>query len=135
MNINNINAGVATMDTSPIEAPVHQAIPPDVDPVVKAEKAKILRAKEELKTYNEKPEKEPLSAEETKQITVDLNEYMNDLQTNLRFSIYEKLDHQVVVEIKNKQTDEVIKQIPSEELLELRVKMEELTGLLFDETI
>jgi flagellar protein FlaG len=41
----------------------------------------------------------------------------------------------VVVEIKNRETDEVIKQIPSEEILELRVKMEELTGMLLDEKI
>ncbi len=129
MNINNISAEVATMESPPVESSAPQAAPTIVDSVVaKAEKIKNLHAKEEVK-------KESLSAKETKQITEDLNEYMSDLQTNLRFSMYEKLDHQVVVEIKNRQTDELIKQIPSEEILELRVKMEELTGMLLDEKI
>ncbi|MCK5100867.1 MAG: flagellar protein FlaG [Desulfobacteraceae bacterium] len=127
MNINNINAGAATIESPPVEGPIPQVAPADMDSVAKAEK---IKPKEEQKT-----DTETLSTEDTVQITVDLNEYMNHLQTNLRFSMYEKLDHQVVVEIKNKETDELIKQIPSEELLEIRVKMEELTGLLLDEKI
>ncbi len=128
MNINNISAEVATMESPPVESSAPQTAPATVDSAVKAERIKNLRGKEEAKT-------ETLSAEETKEITADLNEYMSDLQTNLRFSMYEKLDHQVVVEIKNRKTDELIKQIPSEEILELRVKMEELTGMLLDEKI
>ncbi|MCD4741889.1 MAG: flagellar protein FlaG [Desulfobacteraceae bacterium] len=134
MNINNINADVATMESPPVEAPAPQAASPAIDPVAKTEKVRMLQVKEEQKA-GKANQGESLSAEETKQITEDLNEYMNDLQTNLRFSIYEKLDHQVVVEIKNRKTDELIKQIPSEEILELRVKMEELTGMLLDEKI
>lgn len=128
MNINNIGADVTTIDPLPVGATAPQAIPPDVDSVAKADKVKELRAKEEIKTKS-------LSAKETEQVTVDLNEYMTHLQTNLRFSVYEKLDHQIVVEIKNKETDELIKQIPSEEILEIRVKMQELTGMLLDEKI
>ena len=130
MNINNINAGAATMESPPVEAVAPQVISA-VDPAVKADIIQSQHAKEVQKADQDKP----LSTEETEQITVDLNGYMNHLQTNLRFSMYEKLDHQVVVEIKNKATDELIKQIPSEELLEIRVKMEELTGLLLDEKI
>lgn len=126
MNINNINSEVAVMESPPIEAPASRKATV-VEPVPKAQ---------DLKMQQEQSKKEEgLSAEITKEITTDLNEYMNSLQTNLRFSMYEKLDHQVVVEIKNKETDELIKQIPSEALLELRVKMEELSGLLFDEVI
>ena len=127
MNINNINADVATIDPSPIGGHAAKVMPSAVESVAKTEKVKP--------KGEQKPENEALSVEETEQVTIDLNEYMSDLQTNLRFSIYEKLDHQVVVEIKNKETDEVIKQIPSEEILEIRVKMEELTGMLLDEKI
>jgi len=42
---------------------------------------------------------------------------------------------QVVVKIKNKETDEVIRQILPQELLNIRENMVELTGLLFDQTI
>jgi len=123
MNTSNINAAVAKPESSSTMVPTPQAISP--------EKIKMLRPKDVQKT-DETAQDRTLSAEETAQITQDLNEYMTDLQTNLRFSMYEKLDHQVVVQVKNKETDELIKQIPSEELLELRVKMEELSGLLFD---
>ena len=133
MNINNINAGAATMESPPVEAVAPQVIS-DADSAVKTDMIQNQHAKEVQKA-DKTMEDKPLSAEETEQITVDLNEYMNHLQTNLRFSMYEKLDHQVVVEIKNKETDELIKQIPSEELLKIRVKMEELTGLLLDEKI
>jgi flagellar protein FlaG len=134
MNINNINAGAATMESPPIEASAPPVVS-DIDPAVKTDVIQSQHPKEELQADKAVQAKESLSAQETEQITVDLNEYMNHLQTNLRFSMYEKLDHQVVVEIKNRQTDELIKQIPSEELLEIRVKMEELTGLLLDEKI
>ena len=76
-----------------------------------------------------------LTTADTKQIVDELNEYMNNLQTHLGFSIREDLDHQVVVEIKNRKTEELLKQIPSEELLKIREKMEELTGFLFDQSV
>lgn len=127
MNINNINAEAVKPESSSAEVPIPQ--------VISGDKIKMLRPQDVQKTdetTQDKTRDKPLSAKETKQITEDLNEYMSNLQTNLRFSMYEKLDHQVVVQIKNRETDELIKQIPSEELLELRVKMEELSGLLFD---
>ncbi len=76
-----------------------------------------------------------LSAEDTKQLVDELNEYMDDLQTHLGFSIREDMDHQVVVKITNRKTGELLKQIPSEELLKIRQRMEELTGFLFDQSV
>lgn len=76
-----------------------------------------------------------LSVSDTKKLVEELNEYMDDLQTQLGFSIREDMDHQVVVEIKNRETEELLKQIPSEELLKIREKMEELTGFLFDQSV
>jgi flagellar protein FlaG len=74
-------------------------------------------------------------AEEIKELADTLNEYMDDLQTDLGFSIHEKLNHQVIVEIKNRNTDELVKQIPAEELVTIKEKMSELTGLLFDKRV
>ena len=76
-----------------------------------------------------------LPAEEIKKIADTLNQYMDDLQTDLGFSMHEKLNHQVIVEIKNRSTDELVKQIPAEELVTIREKMLELTGLLFDKSV
>jgi len=127
MNINNINAEVVQSEVSSIDAATTQVLSP--------EKIKAMQPQKDVQKTEETAQDQALSSEEIKDITEDLNDYMSDLQTNLRFSMYEKLNHQVVVQIKNKATDELIKQIPSEELLELRVKMQELSGLLFDHTI
>ena len=124
MNINNLNAEAVQSEVSSRDAAIHQAVSP--------EKIKTLQPQKDVQQADKAAQDQKLSPDEIKDITEDLNDYMGDLQTNLRFSMYEKLDHQVVVQIKNRATDELIKQIPSEELLELRVKMEELSGLLFD---
>ncbi|MCA1785098.1 MAG: flagellar protein FlaG, partial [Desulfobacteraceae bacterium] len=76
-----------------------------------------------------------LSATEAKEMVDDLNEYMDDLQTHLGFSIREDLNRRVVVEIKNRKSDELIKQIPSEELLKIMESMKELTGIIFDQSV
>ena len=73
--------------------------------------------------------------EETDEMVEDLNDYMSGLQTSLRFSISEDIDSQVIVKIKNRETDEVIKQIPAEELISIKKKMEELTGMLLDHSV
>jgi len=80
-------------------------------------------------------QKTVLSPKEAKELTLEMNEIMNDLQTSLGFSIREELNHQVVVEIKNRETNEMIKQIPAEELLKIKQKMEEFTGLIFDQSV
>jgi flagellar protein FlaG len=76
-----------------------------------------------------------LSINDTLKMTGELNELMDDLQTNLGFYIREDMEHQVVVEIKDRTTNELIRQIPSEEMLIIREKMLELSGLIFDQSV
>lgn len=91
-------------------------------------------APDQSQATEQKEEASP-PAEEIKELAETLNEYMDGLQTDLGFFMHEKLNHQVIVEIKNRKTDELIKQIPSEELVMIKEKMAELTGLLFDTSI
>ena len=107
---------------------MHRPVPSSIHPGVKTDTIQPLKSTDSQNTSKNST----LSAKEAEQVTADLNEYLNGFQTNLSFSISEKSNHQVIVEIKNKETNELIKQIPSEEILELREKMEELAGLLFD---
>ncbi len=87
------------------------------------------------KNTDKKNNENSISDKMLKNITEDLNDYMDDLQTDLGFVVNKDEDNQVIVEIKNRKTNEVIKQIPSKELLEIKKKMEELTGLLFDHKV
>lgn len=75
------------------------------------------------------------SVEQMKELREELNEQMDELQTNLEFSISEEHNDKVVVEIKNRETEELVKQIPPEEMLDIQEKMAELTGLLFDKSV
>lgn len=58
----------------------------------------------------------------------------NDMMTNTRceFSYHEKT-HRVSIKVVNKDTDEVIREIPPEESLEMLEKMWEMAGILVDE--
>ncbi|MCA1794786.1 MAG: flagellar protein FlaG [Desulfobacteraceae bacterium] len=69
-------------------------------------------------------------------MTESLNDYTRDLQTNLGFSVREEgPGRQIIVEIKNSDTNEVIKQFPPEEMLEIKERMAELVGLIFDQSV
>ena len=91
--------------------------------------AEAAEAKEKQENY--------LSAEGVEQLISDMNEIMDNLnlKTKLGFSMRENHKHQVIIEIKNRDTDELIKQIPSEELLAIKEKIEEFTGLIFDQRV
>ncbi len=128
MNINNI-ATAAPVESMPLEVSTPVSAPVEVDAAQKAYN------QPDSNRQTEKPKGDELSAEQTKQLAAELNEISDDLQTNLGFSIREDLDHTVIVQIKNLKTDELIRQIPSEELLTIREKMLELTGLLLDHSI
>ncbi|MEA3221860.1 MAG: flagellar protein FlaG [Thermodesulfobacteriota bacterium] len=54
------------------------------------------------------------------------------LNVNLNFSVHEA-SGQVMVTISDKETGEVIREIPSSEILNLAAKLDEMVGLLFDQ--
>jgi len=108
--------------------------PARVDETAEAKQNRGLDGKEALQSTAVQ-EKEAKSAEELQEVAESLNEYMNDFQTQLGFFVNEDLNDTVIVEIKNRETDELIKQIPSEEVVAIREKMAELTGLLFDKSV
>ncbi|MGA1336309.1 MAG: flagellar protein FlaG [Burkholderiaceae bacterium] len=64
----------------------------------------------------------------------NLNEQLQSSQTNLGFSIDSETDI-VVVKVTNKETGELVRQIPAEAVVRLAGKMEDLKGLLLDENL
>ena len=53
---------------------------------------------------------------------------------NLQFSVHQT-SGQVIVAVTDRQTGELIREIPSREMLKLSAKLEEMMGLLFDQKI
>ncbi len=71
------------------------------------------------------------SEEELKGIVETLQDSLNQLQKRIVFSI-NKDTHEVVVKVIDPKTNKVIRQIPPEELLKVREKLNELIGILFE---
>ena len=88
--------------------------------------------------------KESLDARQRSQEIVareDANRYAEEIQgrldkmgSNLQFSVDEKTES-VVFKFTSKTDGEVIRQIPSEKILELRSKLDDLLGLIFDKRV
>ncbi len=126
MNINTINTAVKEAVPIEVSKPSVPSTQPEPDETIQNGQALAKTREDNNRT---------LSLSDAKELTEDMNELMDDLQTSLGFSIREDLNHQVVVVISNRETNELIKQIPSEELLTIKEKMEEITGLLFDQSV
>lgn len=59
---------------------------------------------------------------------------MAQMGTNLQFDV-DELTEDLVVKVTDKNSGDLIRQIPSEDVLRLRKKLEEFTGILFDERV
>jgi len=75
--------------------------------------------------------KAELTPKEMTETLDEMNGFLQDMKRNLSFSLDEQSGQSVII-VKDSETEEVIRQIPSEELVVLRKKMDDLTGLLFD---
>jgi len=77
-------------------------------------------------------EKQPqLSPTEVTDTVNEMNSFLQSMNRNLSFSIDEQLGQSVII-VKDSESEEIIRQIPSEELVVLRKKMDDVVGILFD---
>ena len=60
----------------------------------------------------------------------NLNEFMQTMQRNLKFTV-DEVSGESVIAVHDAKTDELIRQIPSKEALELIHNMDKVLGLLF----
>jgi len=64
----------------------------------------------------------------------DVNELMQDSATHFEFKIHEK-SGDVIVKLIDNETDEVVREIPSEKMVEIMSNLRELVGLCVDKKI
>lgn len=83
--------------------------------------------------YEEKQKKE-LTKEEAQQIVNGMNEFLKPKFTSLQFKLHEELER-YYVEVIDRDTKEVIREIPEKELLDMYAKMTEFIGLFFDKKL
>lgn len=72
-----------------------------------------------------------LSQEQAVKYVQEVQARFDKMGTNLQFSI-DNSSEDVVVRITDKKSGELIRQFPSEEILQLRTKLNDLVGMLFD---
>ena len=76
-------------------------------------------------------------AEETREplneVVSELNNLVRDLHRELQFSVDDK-SGETVIKVVDSETDEVVRQIPSEEVVRLRQHLEEAAGVIFRDT-
>ena len=81
-------------------------------------------------------EQEGLSREDIQEAVEEIQGRFEAMGSSFRFGLHEHLETKSIVgQLRDKKTGEVIKQFPSEEVLKLREKLQDLVGLLFDEKV
>ncbi len=102
----------------PVEAPQK------VDKQIAAEKESVQTAKDTEKMTTKE-------VEEMLEVFQDLSE---TIQTKLSFSVDDS-NNEIVVKVYDKESNKLIRQFPSEEMLALQDKMTDLAGFLFSENV
>lgn len=80
----------------------------------------------------EDPNEQALSGNFVKMAVDQANKKLQNRKTSLEFAVHERLG-QVMVKVVDSGTKEVIREIPSEKILDMMANMLEMAGLLVDE--
>jgi len=101
---------------------------------------------EAIKSNNKKPNNETQSLQETKEYNQkeleeevkesvkDVNEIVDKVKEGLSFQIHEDTE-KMMVQVIDVKTEEVIKELPPEEMLDLEARIHEMVGILIDEKV
>lgn len=79
----------------------------------------------------QKDNAEARSTDDIAELVKNVQDYLADLNINLNFKIDDKTGD-VIVKVLNGKTGKLIRQLPPDDLIKLRKKLEELRGVLFD---
>ncbi|MCD6162431.1 MAG: flagellar protein FlaG [candidate division Zixibacteria bacterium] len=64
----------------------------------------------------------------------DFDKFVKSFQVDLKYEIDDKTD-ELIIKIFEKGTDKLIRQIPPEEFLRLKERINDLLGIIYDETV
>lgn len=84
-------------------------------------------------SVRQEEKQQTLPREEIEQVAEFLSESARLFNVGLKFNINEDTDR-VIVSVVNKDTEEVIRQIPPEEVVDLAKRLNEMAGVLFNQT-
>jgi flagellar protein FlaG len=137
MDIANVRPEVSR--ETPNSLPAQQAdreaqVKAQVRPVEKSEGSAQAALDEKRLRKDEGEAKSQARREDVRKVVEEIQLRMEQMGTNLQFAVDREAED-LVVRVTNKVSGDLIRQIPSEDVLKLRMKLEELSGILFDEKI
>ena len=104
-------------------------------PTAKAEKAEV--AEKQRQAQQAARAEEAVSADKAQEIAEEvasgLNELVQELHRELRFSV-DRESGDTVIKVIDQETDEVVRQIPSEEVVQMRKRLQEAAGVIFQDS-
>lgn len=74
----------------------------------------------------------PVDHQAIQELAAKIQERMNDRSISLSFSTYGRKNDKMSVTVSDKETGEIIREIPPKELQRLSGKIEEMVGMVFD---
>ena len=75
-------------------------------------------------------EPQRLSREEIEQTVSEVSDFVQNIQRNLLFSVDDD-SGETIIKVTDRETDDVIRQIPSEEVVQLQQYLKDASGILF----
>ncbi len=122
MSVESINvSSVASVTTQPQQqAPVQE---PTTNPADQ---------QQQTETVKEEVLPQKLSNDEAVALAERLNEFLDSKQRNLSFSVDEE-SNSTIIKVHDSETQEVIRQFPSEEAVELAKHLEDAMGIIFND--
>lgn len=136
MNINSVateNKGAGVLVVSPPAAGQGDAAVSQVKYVVSVSDSGN-QSMDENSLRTRQQSREVVNREEASRYAEEIQARLDKMGSNLQFSVDEKTES-VVFQFTSKEDGEVIRQIPSEKILELRGKLDDLLGLIFDKRV
>lgn len=121
MSVESLNSNAVLVATSTVSQPAQPVAEPSSAPEKNSQAA--------AERQGDNP---PMSVEQVQAAVDQLNELMQNGQRNLNFSVDKDTDD-LVVKVLDRQTQEVIRQFPSEQALELAKHIEGMLGMIFDD--
>lgn len=102
-----------------------QAVQPPIESQVDAARKVANRSREQEALQ------QPATVTGVQEAVDEINKVLHYMNERLEFSIHEATNR-VMVRVLDRETDEVLREIPPEQILDLVAKLQELVGLLVD---
>ena len=75
---------------------------------------------------------ETLNTEQVKKMVQQMQSHLDSMNVSLQYYFYGKHNQKIAIKVVNKETGDVIREIPPKEMQVLQTKMSELCGMIFN---